>query len=993
MKMTIGRKLAFPFFLMFILIAVVGGITYQGFHKFSASLDNIQFEAVKRGSSGNLRFNITQLLMANNDYILTQKKYYQHEFDRLNLVVDNFYNEFSRLSLTDEEQRLLVLIKQDLDSIRAYSAHIFSISNPRQSSKASSLMETMDYSFGEEINKSTTQIFDGISKRVIAYNIQADAVEENLINLVGIAIIIGLVLTLIISFITVSKISKPVVALAKAAEGIANGDYLHRVVVKTHDEVALLAKSFNKMAESIQLSIKALEESKRFVESIIEAEPECVCVVSQDGKLQSINPAGLRIIDADTPEQVIGKTVDQLIVPEHLQSFQNLAERVFMGEGGTLQFEIVGMKGRRRWLETNSVPIYDEAGHIIGNLGINRDITERKLAEEFLLKFRMGIEKSSDAILLTDPDGTIVYVNPAFENIFGYSKEEAIGKTPRIIKSGISSTEYYKNLWNDILTKKSIIHEIVNKTKDGRLLSFESSVNPVINEQNEIIGFLAIERDITKRKRMEETLLASESKFRRIFESDMIGIIFWDVAGNILDANSAFLEMVKYNREEVISGKVRWIDMTPPEYVPLDEKALHEISERGICTTFEKEYICKDGSRVPILIGAALLEGVKDQGVAFILDNTERKRGEEEIISQKNRFVQLFENSPIAIALLDEKDKVVHINESFSALFGYYLEEIRGKFINGLIVPNELKEEAELYSGETRGGSQISKESYRRKKDGTIVYVQIVGVPVIVNDKTVGIYGMYVDLTQRKDAEDKMKLAKELAEQSDKLKTEFLAQMSHEVRTPLNAVLNYSNLIKSEFEDKLTEEYLEVFEGMDHEGKRITRTIDAILNISQLQAGTFEPLITSVSLGSNTLPNLIKEYSLVAKAKNLDLRFRNLTDDSTISADQYCVDQIFSNLIDNAIKFADKGFVEIRVLKDASNVIVEVEDSGIGISNDFIAQLFEPFTQEYRGYSRKYEGNGLGLALVKRFCEINNASIEVESKKNKGSTFRVKFNI
>jgi len=149
--------------------------------------------------------------------------------------------------------------------------------------------------------------------------------------------------------------------------------------------------------------------------------------------------------------------------------------------------------------------------------------TQRKLTEEFLLMFRMGIEKSGDAVFLTEPNGAIVYVNPAFEKIFGFTKEETIGKTPRILKSENSDQDYYINFWNSLLAKKPVIHEIINKTKDGRLLSFEASINPIINEQGKTIGYLAIERDITERKLAEQELIISKEKAE---ESDRLKSAF-----------------------------------------------------------------------------------------------------------------------------------------------------------------------------------------------------------------------------------------------------------------------------------------------------------------------------------------------------------------------------------------------------------------------------------------------------------------------------------
>lgn len=357
----------------------------------------------------------------------------------------------------------------------------------------------------------------------------------------------------------------------------------------------------------------------------------------------------------------------------------------------------------------------------------------------------------------------------------------------------------------------------------------------------------------------------------------------------------------------------------------------------------------------------------------------------------RKHFDYLIKYANDIILLLNQEGIIVEANNKALETYSYSKEELVGSHVKKLIEEKNADSVFDQMSEVERSGGLIM-ENVHKKKDGALFPVEI-SARVIEIEKVKYYQGIIRDITERRQNEEMLATALTRARESDKLKSEFLAQMSHEVRTPLNAVLNYSNLIKSEFEDKLTEEYLEIFEGIEHAGKRITRTIDSILNLSQLQAGNFELQSIRVDLGGEIIPDLIKEYSLAASAKKLEFRFGNLTKDSTVVADQYCVKQIISNLIDNAIKFTDKGFVEIRVLKDESKVIVEVEDSGTGISNEFIPKLFEPFVQEDHGYTRKYEGNGLGLVLAKRFCELNNAAIEIDSKKNKGTTFRVKFGV
>ncbi len=864
--------------------------------------------------------------------------------------------------------------------------------------------------------------------------------------------------------------------------------------------------------------------------------------------------------------------------------------------------------------------------------------TKRKKAEEFLLKFRMGIERSGDAVFLTDPDGTIVYVNPAFENIFGYTKEEAIGKTPRILKAGTLNQEYYKNFWKDLLSKKPVIHEIVNKTKDGRLLGFEASINPIINENGEIIGHLAIERniterkiaeqalheseerfhslyknstiglyrttpdgqillanptlvemlgyssfedlatrdlekdgfeptyerklfleqiekqdevkglesawtrkngsvifvresarairdangkilyydgtveDITDRKRAEETLRESEDRFRDLVENSSDLICTHDQDGNLLSVNNAALKITGYTEEEVL--KLNMQDILVPEYkrvfkayltkiyatgkaqglmtiqtktgerriweynntlrtkgvakpivrgmvkdITDQERAEEEIRMLALAMrsvnecvsitdmedkiifvneSFKKTYGYKeeeligknmriarspnnphevvseilpatirggwtgeilnrkkDGSEFPIYLSTTIIRDKANKPLALIgvaKDITERKRTEQEIISQKNRFEQLLENSPIAIALLNEQDQVVHVNESFSKMFGYLIEEVKDKNLNAVIVPPELQEEAKIYSDQTHEGNQFNKESYRRKKDGTLVYVQIIGVPIIENGKTVGIYGMYVDLTQRKDAEEKMKFAKEIAEKSDRLKSEFLAQMSHEIRTPINIMLGNVDFLSESYGEKMDSDIRDCFDGIDLASKRIIRTVDLILNVAELQTSGYKPKFIKFDLNSDLLNNLYLEHQRFAKQKGLELIYKCELKGTKISVDEYSITQVFANLIDNAIKYTKSGKVEILLTKNKSgNVMVEIRDTGIGMSKEFLPKIFEPFVQEEQGYSRSYEGNGLGLALTKRYCEINNAVIEVESEKNVGSTFRVIF--
>jgi len=234
--------------------------------------------------------------------------------------------------------------------------------------------------------------------------------------------------------------------------------------------------------------------------------------------------------------------------------------------------------------------------------------------------------------------------------------------------------------------------------------------------------------------------------------------------------------------------------------------------------------------------------------------------------------------------------------------------------------------------------------------------------------------------------------AKIRAERADEIKSEFLAQMSHEIRSPINVVLSFSNLIRSEVEDKIDPDLKEGFKSIANAGKRIIRTVDLLLNMSEIQTQTFEFIPSPVDLVKDVLDSVLPEYHFAAKEKSISLITDNNATNVRIIGDHYSLEQIIANLVDNAIKYTTRGEVRIKTFNnDAGDLVCEVTDTGIGMSKEFMNRIFVPFSQEETGYTRKYEGNGLGLALVKKYCELNNIDLTVSSEKGKGSTFSLRF--
>ncbi len=234
--------------------------------------------------------------------------------------------------------------------------------------------------------------------------------------------------------------------------------------------------------------------------------------------------------------------------------------------------------------------------------------------------------------------------------------------------------------------------------------------------------------------------------------------------------------------------------------------------------------------------------------------------------------------------------------------------------------------------------------------------------------------------------------AKYEAEMADAMKSEFLAQMSHEIRTPINTILNSTSMLRESYNEFSDNDRKEIFGMIQTGSSRLIRTIDLILNMSEIQTGSYKKTIEPISLVGDILAPLISEFCYNAEQKKLKLFIvPSSIKEHKFTGDRYAVTQIFANLIDNAIKYTNAGSVEIGLRNDCGSIIVDVIDTGIGISKEYLSAMFKPFSQEETGYTRHFDGNGLGLALVKKYCEINDAEIFVESEKGKGSKFSVRF--
>ena len=247
-----------------------------------------------------------------------------------------------------------------------------------------------------------------------------------------------------------------------------------------------------------------------------------------------------------------------------------------------------------------------------------------------------------------------------------------------------------------------------------------------------------------------------------------------------------------------------------------------------------------------------------------------------------------------------------------------------------------------------------------------------------------------LDISQIKHVQSELVDALTKAEESDRLKSAFLAQMSHEIRTPLNVILTSIPLIADEVSSE-DEDLKIILDSVKSAGRRLQRTIDMILSMSSVQSGNYKPTFEKFNIVED-LKKMLNEFKSLSDDKGLQLKFTHPKGNSFITADRYTVNQIFQNLINNAIKYTLKGYIEVYVKNiEDEKVQIEIRDSGIGMSQEYLEKMFMPFSQEDAGHKREFEGNGLGLALVKKYTELNRAEIKVDSEKNIGSVFSIIF--
>ena len=444
--------------------------------------------------------------------------------------------------------------------------------------------------------------------------------------------------------------------------------------------IALLIWRFDRTRQSAQLAIveqKILYESEKKYRTLVSEINDGFFTTDTSGIFTFANKALAGIYGCKDPGDLVGRTFLEFIAPE-LSDEIGKEFRKDMENGKTPEMReapIVRKDGSIAFIEVKPVPVFEE-GRLAGTRGVVRDITERKRAEEELVKLRKAVEASGEAMFLTDRDGLIAYVNPEFTRLYGHTADEVVGKvTPRILKSGLLKPEDYEIFWETILSKQVVKGEIINKTQAGRFVTIEGSASPILDEQGNIVGFLAVQHDIAERKRAEEALQESEKRFKSLFEDSPISLWEEDFSlvatylgelrhsgvtdfrawfenhpeavehcatmVKVVDVNKGTLKLYKAKNKEAFLAGLGIV--FSEEAIPTFREELIALAEGK--TRFEDEVVNQTltGERIHIALSWAVAPGYEktySQVFVSINDITTRKRAEEKLAATVTELEQ-----------------------------------------------------------------------------------------------------------------------------------------------------------------------------------------------------------------------------------------------------------------------------------------------------------------------------------------------------------------
>ena len=615
---------------------------------------------------------------------------------------------------------------------------------------------------------------------------------------------------------------------------------------------------------------------------------------------------------------------------------------------------------------------------------------------------------SLQGIVVQDQTDKVIDANNVAQEILGLSLDQLQGRTsfdPRWRATKEDGTPFPGEEHPSIRclrsgeTFRNVVMGVYNPNDDKfRWLNICSI--PVF-KQEEKLPYLAftIFDDITELKEVEKSLLESEDKFKNAFQFSPVGMAICTLDDKYLMVNSKLCEILGYSSDELT--KMTSKDVSYFDDFNLHVNKIHDVINGVIKTfTLEKRYIHKTGHLLWVKVSLSLVRDYQGEPLYLIKqidDITDKKSINEELINEKNRLSFIIQGTNVGTWEWDLKAQNKIYNDRWAEIIGYTLNDINMMSINeidNLIHPEDLKKSNFELKKHFSGQKDYYECEYRIKhKNGHWVWVLDKG-KVFEWDKNhnpIKMYGTHQDISESKNSEYELYLSKKKAENSDRLKTAFLQNISHEIRTPLNGIIGFADLLQ--FDDITPEEVTEYSSIIKKSSNRLLGIVNNILDISRIETGQVE-LKRNIFSINKLLTDTERFFKSQAQTKGIELIIQYLENDITISNDEVKINQILVNLINNAIKFTNKGKVEIIAqILDNYTLQISVKDTGIGIPKDKFEEVFQRFTQMEKDTDKTYQGAGLGLAICKGLAEVLGGNISLESTIGLGSTFSLKIPI
>jgi len=682
----------------------------------------------------------------------------------------------------------------------------------------------------------------------------------------------------------------------------------------------------------------------------------------------------------------------RLIHPDFFKPVREVITKAFLtGNNYKFDFKIIKSHGEESWLHAEGVIISDIHNKKIGTLITLMDVTEQKLAEERLSYYKQIVSATDELMSLIDRNYVYIAVNNAYSKAYSRDINDILGHHYKELSGDELFYSRLKPNLDRCFNGEMVISEFWYRFPGTGLRYMDMKYFPVYDDNGKVTAIAVSGRDITHLKEIEKQV----EIFRKFSENSGQGFGMTDLNTRLTYLNPTLFKLFGIKSTTTYHNLSFLEFFSPLSRRFLSDEIIPYIMEYGQRTE-ELDLLLSRGRIIHTISSFFLIydENQTPTNIAFVItDITERKSVEEYYIRSEENFRSIFNNAGIGIVVVNQDGMFVQANATALKLFGYTSSEISRINIKEITYPEDLQQSQtnlkNLFEGKVET-FRVQKRYFH--KNGDVFWADLSVSPYYNTiDNQLFAIGTIVDISESKRLEKELQESREEAINANRAKSEFLANMSHEIRTPMNAVIGFSELLETIINDKRQISYLQSIKAGS---KSLLMLINDILDLSKIEAGKMEFRYEPVSI--NHLIQEVKQiFELRIAEKNLEFIISISPDvPKGLILDEVRLRQVIFNLIGNAIKFTDKGYVKFMISQEVAdtssnliNLIMCIEDTGIGISQEQHEMIFQAFRQQTGQSTRKYGGTGLGLSISKRLVEMMNGEISLESDTGKGSRF------